>query len=269
VSTTDDDGLEPTEPVEPVDAAPQEPAPAPRPRDPNAADRRAIGFGLGVLVIALVMVLVGGLVSAASDDDDDAELAAEDETTTTVEDEETTTTSEATTTTTVAETTTTAAPGSTTVALTPACRNSTDRACGAFRWDPQPGANQRMVVDVTVSPSNPRAGEVVTITFAIREDAVPRLERAEYGDGTSPALGDSRCAAQPPEGFGPWTPPTQQAGTFTLTDTHVYAQPGTYRYRNAVNSSSWGDRTPPGDSRRCPRDPYADSVVAELTIPVS
>jgi hypothetical protein len=268
VPTSDDDGLEPTQPVEPVEPAAVEDAPTAAAGPP--ADRRPLAFVAGVLVVALLMML-GGL-ALAGDDDDDEEVAAEEATTTTLdeeEDETTTTTGEATTTTAEAAVTTVATESTTTAVTTAACRNSTDRACGAFRFDPSPGANQRMQVDVTVTPPSPRAGETVTITFVVRDDATPRLERADYGDGSTPALGDTRCAAQPPEGFGPWTPPNPQPGSYTLTDTHVYAQPGTYRYRNAVNSSSWGDRTPPGDSRRCPRDPYADSVVVELTIPVS
>lgn len=269
MSTTDDDGLEPTQPVEPVVA--DEPV-APVAADQPPPDRRPVIFVAAVLIVSLLVAAIG--LAFADDDDDDDELAA-DETTSTTDDDRTTTT-EALGTTTVATTATTTVltggvPGSTTTtaAVAATCRNSTDRACGSFRWDPAPGANQRMTLEVTVSPPNPRVGELVTFTFIVSDDATPRLERADYGDGTTPPLADSRCEGRPPEGFGPWTPPEQRPGSFTLTDQHVYSRPGTYLYRNAVNSSSWADRTPPGDSRRCPRDPYADSLIAEVTIPVS
>jgi hypothetical protein len=268
----DDEGVEPTQPVEAV--GPDEPADAPaiaetetEPRPPlMGADRKALGFFGVVLVVALVMMIVAGLL-AGSDDDDSAEVAAVATTTTTVEEEETTTTS-------VAETTTTTAaltggdPATSTTSTTIVCRDSTNRACGRFRFDPQPAGNQVMQVNATVEPANPQPGQVVTFTFVISDDAVPTQGSTDYGDGSVPTTVD-RCSPRRTEGFGPWTPPARNVGNYTLTAQHVYAQAGTFRFQGTLNSSSWGTTTPPGDARGCPRDPYADTVTLEATITVS
>jgi hypothetical protein len=260
---------EPTEALEPVEPVGDEPADAPKePRKPLFAEPRAVGFFAGFLIIGLVMALIAGL-AVGDDDDDSSDLAVEDRTTTTVaEEEETTTTLAETTTTSTALLTGGDASATTTTTAALVCRNSTNRACGRFRFDPAPGGNQVMQVNATIQPPNPQAGQTVTFTFAITDDAVPTQGNTDFGDGSVPTSVD-RCSPRRTEGFGPWTPPTRTVANHTIILQHVYAQPGTYRFQGTLNSSSWGTATPPGDARGCPRDPYADTVTLEATIPVA
>ena len=116
-------------------------------------------------------------------------------------------------------------------ATTVLCRNSFDRACGPFRWDPPPGPNQPLTVDVTFTPAVPKAGSSVTFRVKVDDpDGDRLLSRSEgtvdYGDG-SPVTGVSGhldCV----QGAGPWTTPVPVPVHEELTYHHVYAQPGTY-----------------------------------------
>lgn len=118
-----------------------------------------------------------------------------------------------------------------TTTTTLVCRNSTDPACGAFRWDPPPGPNQPMTVAVSWSPSSPKAGDTVTFQVTVDDpDGSQLLSRSEgtvdYGDGT-PVLGVGGhidCVG----GFGPWTPPDPVPVHENLTYQHAYAAGGSY-----------------------------------------
>src|SRR5579872_131983 len=65
-----------------------------------------------------------------------------------------TSTTQAPVTTVVVPPTVAAPPAVTTTSLV--CRDSLDPACGPFRWDPQPLANEPLTVQVTFSPAQPR-----------------------------------------------------------------------------------------------------------------
>ena len=123
----------------------------------------------------------------------------------------------------------TTAPSSTT-STSLVCRNSTDPACGPFRWDPPPGPNQPMTVAVSVSPAAPRAGETVSFRVTVDDpdgaDLVGGGGSVDYGDGT-PVPGFSGhvdCVGS----YGPWTPPGPVPLHKEFTYQHAYAAPGTY-----------------------------------------
>jgi len=93
-------------------------------------------------------------------------------------------------------------PVPTTAAPAPSCRNSTDAACGEFRWDPAPAANQPMTV--TWQPATePGSVMVVSLRYNSTPGATqPDLEIAcafeDDGSGTiSSTLANGWGAAQP------------------------------------------------------------------------
>jgi inhibitor of cysteine peptidase len=120
-----------------------------------------------------------------------------------------------------------------------ACRNSTNPQCGPFRWDPQPLPNGPMQVDVKVSPSNPRVGDVVTFTVMESDADAPGqgigVVSSDFGDGHKQAL---VVDGGPCDWFGPWTPPAPQAGQRVRTYTHTYGSAGTFVARFTDNSGS-------------------------------
>lgn len=138
----------------------------------------------------------------------------------------------------------------------PTCRNSTDQACGPFRWDPEPGPNAPLTIDVT---SAARAGAARTFDFTIvyaDADApvIDGCRSIDFGDGQSSFTGSSpgcpvaSCIAR----YGPWTPPTPQPGRVEGTVSHAFAQPGTYEVRLMAVSrqflcgdpyENWADKT--------------------------
>jgi len=109
------------------------------------------------------------------------------------------------------------------------CHNSTDSACGAFRYEPAPGGNQALSIDV--SPTSARAGEAVTFHITVRD---PDDQLSDYCslvsfDADPGATFRGGCA--PPEcptAYGPWTPPAAAAGQVSKDYTHTYSSPGTY-----------------------------------------
>lgn len=164
--------------------------------------------------------------------------------------------------TTLAAAPTSVAPSaSTTTSTSLPCRNSTDARCGAFRWDPAPGANQAMVIDASFTPQNPHPGDVVTFTVhAVDPDASPIMS----GDETCnpPGFGDvgtSRCAYTcSAPGHGPWTTPPRQRGERTVTYTHTYEDTGTF------TAHFWF-----GSGGGCSKTPYASAADLPLTVNVT
>lgn len=158
--------------------------------------------------------------------------------------------SSATTSATAPTTTTTIASTTTTV-----CRNSTNPACGPFRWDPAPQADQPVVVTVT-APEQGVAGRPVTFTVeAVDTDAqVVFCEVYDLGDGTKQGVIGQRCDQGTAEGrcsnrYGPWTPPSRKGGRFQFSLTHTYAQPGTYTVRFFSYSEDGGTCHPYGSTK--------------------
>jgi hypothetical protein len=159
-------------------------------------------------------------------------------------------------TTAVPPTTTTAAriaPAPTTTTLV--CRNSSDPRCGPFRWEPDPGPNQPLTVDITYEPSSPRAGETVTFHVTARDPDASQFPQmcSFFGDGSGPCISGVKGASSDPSApdyepycgpmYGPWTPPVRP-GQESLGNPpgsgvpHTYANAGTYLVRFSFDSSA-------------------------------
>ncbi len=166
------------------------------------------------------------------------------------------------TTTMVPATTTTAAPApSTTV---DPCRNSTDSACGPFRFDPQPGADNPMTVEVTVEPATPVAGQPMVFHITLTDP-----DGVSY-DGTNFNFGNSGIGGSTPEAcakFGPWDPPARDpaSATQTVNVTHTYFDAGSYSatfFFDAGPFDCVDSVTGRGDR------PYASSATGTVTVVV-
>ena len=169
-----------------------------------------------------------------------------------------------TTTTTVPATTTTTAAPATTSTVDP-CRNSTDPECGPFRFDPQPGADRPMTVEVTVEPATPVAGQPMVFHITLTDP-----DGVSY-DGTTFNFGNSGIGGSTPEAcakFGPWDPPARDpaSATKTLDVTHTYFEAGSYTatfFFDAGPFDCVDSVTGRGDR------PYASSATGTLTVVVS
>lgn len=196
--------------------------------------------------------------------------AAVSATTTTAVPATTITAAPATTITAPATTTTTAAPAPIgTVAPAPIspvdpCRNSTDSACGPFRFDPQPGADNPMTVEVTVEPATPVAGQPMVFRITLTDP-----DGVSY-DATNFNFGNSGIGGSTPEActkFGPWDPPARDPATATQTVnvSHTYFEAGTYTatfFFDAGPFDCVDSVTGRGDR------PYASSATGTVTVVV-
>jgi hypothetical protein len=224
------------------------------------------------LIGSVALVLVAALaipVIAGGDDGGQRNVAATDQPTTTVEQTTTTglTGGQETTTTVVdnAPTATVASPTTrppTTTAAVPGCRNSYEERCGPFRWEPDPGPNAPLTVEISYSPSAPKAGQQVTFTVVARDaDAIISSECAQhYGEGPLPfgCDGIPSCRTR----YGPWTPPQKSAGERTFSYAHTYDDAGTYRGHFSFLSGT-------GPFREYCGSPYGNSGIGEFEIVVS
>lgn len=208
-----------------------------------------------IAALGLVIVVVSAVLFALDGDDEDIVLTgAEPSTTTTeavlgfVEPPSTTVT-------------TAAAP--TTTTSTTVCRNSTDPACGPFRWEPAPSPNQRLAVRVMREPFEVVAGEPVTwrVEGEDTDAQVVWCQVYDLGDGTTMGTVGSFCGNGPGctgRRFGPWSPPSTKAGAYHYEVSHTYAEPGTYTARFFVYSEDGGE---------C--HPYGNRETAAVTVSVS
>jgi hypothetical protein len=158
----------------------------------------------------------------------------------------------------------------------PNCRNSSDPACGAFRFDPPAGDDEQIDVDVTYSPSDPKAGEEVTFDLQARDPDSQFISLGTYRF----SRGGPGVVAEDPEGscpraFGPWAPPSDDNGSTSASLKHTYRQAGTYRALFTFFSHSytdddhpWPDR-PPGDEKGRCIDPRSSSGQMEVVVNVS
>lgn len=122
-------------------------------------------------------------------------------------------------------------------AATPECTNSSDAACGPFRWEPDPGPNAPLAVTVTATP---RAGDPRTFDFlvvyqdpdaAIRDDC----RMGDFGDGGTVAA--SSCAVPACLAtYGPWKPPGKEPGYAEAQASHTFPGPGTFTVRFSAAS---------------------------------
>lgn len=117
------------------------------------------------------------------------------------------------------------------------CANSSDPACGPFRWEPDPGPNAALVVTVT---ARPRFGDPRTFDFSVvyeDPDATIRddCRMADFGDGGT--VSGSGCAVPACLAtYGPWAPPAREAGYAEATTSHTFPGPGTYTVRFSAAS---------------------------------
>jgi hypothetical protein len=145
---------------------------------------------------------------------------------------------------------------------TSTCRNSYNPSCGAFRWDPAPGANQPIAGQVTTDSQTVRVNDKVTFTVTGEDpDAAPLQEcNIDFGDGTGyhcdprPAVDPSYC----PKQYGPWTPPAKNDGNLNANWDHTYAQAGTYQVTFNVRSAM----------QEC-NNPYASTADLQVTVVVT
>jgi len=114
-------------------------------------------------------------------------------------------------------------PAPTTTVPPLVCHNSTNPACGQFRWDPPPGANQQMLASVSWTPAQPVVGEPVTFTVGWSDPDANAIDGFFSPDGAG--LG---APCQYPQGYGPWTPPAPAPGSGSWTYTYTFSAPGSY-----------------------------------------
>ena len=143
------------------------------------------------------------------------------------------------------------------------CRNSTDPACGPFRWDPPPGPDQPVEIEIVHSPSAPQAGEQVTVTVHVAEaDSELHSVTVSFGDEealTLPPAAAVACEGDAPT--GPWTPPVPAPDDTVATYGHIYTEPGDYTIDVYAASADFLDAT-------CPANPYASQGNASAQIRV-
>ena len=176
-----------------------------------------------------------------------------------------------TTTTTRARPATTRAPATTsrpaTTTSLPACRNSTDPACGPFRWEGTV-VNQGMTLSLRWFPANPEVGQPVTFTLTMTDPDAPAdgfFQSFGFEDGQALAVDDF---PEERDRYGLWSLPPPKPGQWVDTYTHTYTRAGTFRAWFARSS-----RTPdlPGcvDEQRDLGDPWASSAGIQVWITVS
>jgi hypothetical protein len=143
------------------------------------------------------------------------------------------------------------------------CRNSTDKACGPFRWDPPPAPNSPVELSIIYSPTAPRAGEEVTVTVHARDaDAL-------IGDVTL-AFGDEEASTIPPASIvscegaeaGPWSLPSATPDDQIKVFRHTYGRAADFTV--AAYAAS-----PEIVSSTCPPNPYASQGTASVPIHIS
>jgi hypothetical protein len=140
------------------------------------------------------------------------------------------------------------------------CRNSTDPACGPFRWDPAPGRNQPIDIQLSYEPAEPHIGDVVMFTARVVDpDASPITSGDETCNPPSYSGTPSRCSPNcPSPGYGPWTPPPRQRGDRIVKYSHQYTEAGSF------TASFWF-----GSAGGCARNPYSSAAESAVTINVS
>lgn len=209
-----------------------------------------------------ILLAAGTAVSTTQDRDERSNVATHG-------DGSTTSTSHSSTSTTAhdAPTSTSTSTGTSTSASTTStslvCRNSTNPACGPFRYDP-PAPDLPPTVTLTASPSAATVGAVVTITVTVHEPDGPPGggcygELAVDSDTDHPrvirepvcSVGDPDCWSPGcPARYGPWDPPSpgrlsfsvdttfdtpgEHEVRYTISDHHVPWRPGEIITRNLV-----------------------------------
>lgn len=145
-----------------------------------------------------------------------------------------------------------------------ACRSSTDPACGDFRFDPQPGPDNPMTVEVTAVPGSPVAGQPMVFRVTLRDPDGVSFGATNFFFGDS-GIGDSKLGKC--EKFGPWDPPARDPAQATAVQEigHTYAEAGSYTASFTFEAGPYDcvdSVTGRGDR------PYASSAVGSVTVVV-
>lgn len=244
----------------------------------TALRRRWVPLAAAAAVVAIAVL--GALVGLGPDDDGDTDIATMPSPTTRPEPEVLGDRIErdptGTTTTTAAETTPTttttvqdapppaSAPATTSPPTTvPACRNSTDPACGPFRWDPAP-VDRPATLTLTPQAGPIVAGQRVDLTLTMSDPDGP-VTLAEWDIAVSPhdgvTYGSSSTVERPPacpERYGPWTPPPPNGGEASTLTNITFRDPGTYTITVDVRPAAGCDNV----------DPYRSAARATITVEV-
>jgi hypothetical protein len=140
------------------------------------------------------------------------------------------------------------------------CRQSVDPACGRFRWEPPPGENRGLTIDVSSSPEAPRVGDTVTFTVRVTDpDHIVTGNCTEVDLGVNGTFVPHGCVPPPcPAAHGPWSPPAQHTGSQTFTFTETYPEARTYTARFTFRTDRDG----------CP-DPYGSSDTATVNVSIA
>lgn len=98
------------------------------------------------------------------------------------------------------------------------CRNSTNPDCGEFYWDPDPGPNAPLTIEIEMDPINPEPGKPVTFTITVDDpDAVVSADGIIVRmDQTAYVHPDCRGLR-----YGPWDTPAKKHGRAVVTRTYT------------------------------------------------
>jgi hypothetical protein len=141
------------------------------------------------------------------------------------------------------------------------CRDSFDARCGRFRWDPAPGPNAPLSIEITFSPTNPKAGEPVQFVARIRD---PDASKTRTWNGPCTDEKSIPCVSSTHtercDLFGPWTAPTPEPMDRLEPWTWVFPEPGTFRVWLGGGTEAFG----------CPSlDPYGSSATGAVEVVVA
>jgi hypothetical protein len=139
------------------------------------------------------------------------------------------------------------------------CHNSSDPACGQFRWDPPLGPNQPLVASFTKAPTTAVVGQPL-IFEVVWSDGDAKLSQDRFT--TDDTHVGTACSLVPR--YGPWTPPAPVGGSGTLTYPTSFGQPGTYHV--SVELGTGDPQGPVGDD--C-NPVYGNATSVETTITVT
>jgi hypothetical protein len=115
----------------------------------------------------------------------------------------------------------------TTTTPAPVCRNSTNPSCGPFRFDPDPGIDNPMTIQVAPDPTAALAGQEVVFHLTLTDPDGVSYGSSLFTFGDS-GIGESRsptCGK-----FGPLDPPARNVSASVQTSDvrHTYATAGAY-----------------------------------------
>lgn len=158
-----------------------------------------------------------------------------------------------------------ATPATATTVPADQCRNSHDPGCGPFRFDPSPGPDSPMTVEIAAIPASPRAGEAFTFHVVLHDPDGVSYGGTTFAYDGGGAIGSTRTAAC--EKYGAWDPPAPDPSRATEVQDigHVYAEPGTYTATFSFESGPH-DCVDPVTGRG--DRPYGSSAVGSITVVV-